>query len=172
MITFRPAGPDDASFLAEMLREAVNWHPGRCMSMAQIMAEPRLAHYVTGWPRPGDGGVIVLADRQPIGAAWWRFFSEDDPGYGFVSVSVPELSMAVVAHWRGRGVGPALLRQAVAAAASHCRQLSLSVERANRAQKLYLSEGFRVVASGTDADTMLRDLDATTGSSVDDTTHR
>jgi GNAT superfamily N-acetyltransferase len=170
MITFRPAGPDDASFLAEMLREAVNWRPGRSMSMAQIMAEPRLAHYVTGWPRPGDGGVIALADRQPIGAAWWRFFAEDDPGYGFVAASVPELSMAVVAPWRGRGVGRALLREAIAAAAPYCRQVSLSVERANRAQQLYLSEGFRVVASDTDADTMIRDLDAVMDRSVADTT--
>jgi len=36
--------------------------------------------------------------------------------------------------------------------------LSLSVERANKAQHLYCSEGFRVVASGRDSDTMVRNL--------------
>src|SRR5690606_26528608 len=91
VITLRPAAPHDASFLAEMLFEAVNWHSERRMSMAQIMAAPELAHYVAGWPRPGDGGVIALADRRPIGAAWWRIFPEDDPGYGFVSADVPDL---------------------------------------------------------------------------------
>lgn len=129
-ITFRSAGPDDAPFLAEMLLEAVNWHPERRMSMTQVLATPALAHYVAGWPRPGDGGVIAVASQRPIGAAWWRFFPEDDPGYGFVSATVPELSIAVVAHWRGRGVGRALLREAIAAAADQCRQMSLSVERA------------------------------------------
>lgn len=114
---------------------------------------------MAGWPRPGDGGVIAVVGEQPIGAAWWRFFPEDDPGYGFVAATVPELSIAVVAPWRGRGVGRALLRAAIAAVAPHCRQVSLSVERANRAQQLYVSEGFRVVASDQDADTMVRDLD-------------
>jgi hypothetical protein len=37
-------------------------------------------------------------------------------------------------------------------------ELSLSVERANRAQARYLSEGFRMVSSGRDADTMVCEL--------------
>jgi GNAT superfamily N-acetyltransferase len=126
--------------------------------MAHVMADPELAHYVEGWPRAGDGGIVAVADLRPIGAAWWRFFPEDHPGYGFVAADVPELSIGVVAAWRGRGVGRALLRAALVAAAPHCRRVSLSVERANRAQNLYLSEGFRVVSSGPDADTMVRDL--------------
>src|SRR5690606_14274885 len=155
--------PDDASFLAEMLVEAVNWHPDRRMSTDQIMATTELVHYVAGWPRPGDGGVIALADDRRVGAAWWRFFPEDDPGYGFVSADVPELSMGVVAQWRGRGVGRALLREAITAVSSRYQQVSLSVERANWAQNLYLSEGFRTVASGRDADTMIRDLGSVGG---------
>lgn len=158
MIAFRPAGAGDAPFLTAMLLEAVNWQPGRHVPLARVMADPALARYVAGWPRPGDGGIVAVEDLRPIGAAWWRFFPDDDPGYGFVAADVPELSMGVVATQRGRGVGRALLRAALAAAAPHCRRVSLSVERANRAQNLYLSEGFRVVSSGQDADTMLRDL--------------
>ncbi|MGW7072581.1 hypothetical protein ACWGII_29645 [Streptomyces sp. NPDC054855] len=39
-----------------------------------------------------------------------RFFTEDEPAYGFVHADIPELAIGVVADWRGRGVGRALLR--------------------------------------------------------------
>jgi len=35
-------------------------------------------------------------------------------------------------------------------------RISLSVERAHRARNLYLAEGFSVVDSGSDADTMVK----------------
>ncbi len=65
----------------------------------------------------------------------------------------------MVAPWRGRGVGRALLRAAAAQARERgAARISLSVERANRAQVLYAGEGFRVLSSGPDADTMVLDL--------------
>jgi GNAT superfamily N-acetyltransferase len=157
----RPLVAADSSFLVEMLLEAVNWHPERSrLSMASVLADSALSHYVADWPRPDDGGVLAIADEQPVGAAWWRFFTGVDPGYGFVAADIPELSMGVVADWRGRGVGRALLRATKQAAAARCRQISLSVERANRARDLYVSEGFRVLAGGPDSDTMICDLDS------------
>ena len=45
----------------------------------------------------------------------------------------------------------------LARTAGHQR-VSLSVERANFAQRLYRSEGFVVAASGRDADTMVKTL--------------
>jgi GNAT superfamily N-acetyltransferase len=155
----RPLVAADSPFLAKMLFEAVNWHPQRPrLSIESVLADPELAHYVADWPRPDDGGVLAIADGQPVGAAWWRFFTEADPSYGFVADDIPELSMGVVADWRGRGVGRRLLRAAKQAAAAHCHRISLSVERANRARDLYVSEGFRVLASGPDSDTMIYDL--------------
>ena len=73
---------------------------------------------------------------------------------------VPELSIGVAASWRGRGLGRALLRAvAEQARARGISRISLSVERKNYAQRLYLSEGFRIVdSSDKDADTMIKDL--------------
>ena len=158
IVALRPAAGDDGPFLTEMLFEVVNWHSERHLPLAGILADPELSHYVVGWPRPDDGGVVAFVAGQRVGAAWWRFFTEKDPGYGFVAADVPELSVAVVGAWRGRGVGRALVRTAQRAAAAHCRRMSLSVERANRAQALYVSEGFRVLSSGPDSDTMICDL--------------
>jgi GNAT superfamily N-acetyltransferase len=159
-VRLRPLVATDAPFLIEMLLEAVNWDPERQpLPMTRVLADPQLAHYAADWPRPDDGGVLAAAGGHPIGAAWWRFFTPTDPGYGFVRADVPELSMGVVAQWRGRGVGRALLRAAKLAAGAHCRQISLSVERANRARNLYVSEGFRVLTREQDSDTMICDLD-------------
>jgi ribosomal protein S18 acetylase RimI-like enzyme len=73
---------------------------------------------------------------------------------------VPELTIGVAAHWRGRGAGRALLKfVAVQARAAGIRQISLSVERKNFAQKLYLSGGYRTVDSSDKySDTMVKDL--------------
>ena len=164
MPTFRAATAEDVNFLVDMLVEAFGWHPDRPWSRERVLAEPAFAHYVAGWPRPGDLGVVAESTGRPVGATWLRLFTDDDPGYGFVGPDVPELTIGVVPAWRGRGVGRALLRGlAVRARAEELARISLSVERANRAWALYRSEGYRVVASGRDSDTMVKDLTVGSG---------
>ncbi|WP_262286138.1 GNAT family N-acetyltransferase [Micromonospora sp. MA102] len=158
----RAATQADYDFLVDMLVEAMNWLPERNWSREQIMANPELAHYVAGWPRPNDFGLVAVdpADR-PIGAAWCRYLTAADPGYGYVGDDVPELTIGVVETWRGRGVGRALLRPVLDAARERgIRTVSLSVERANFAARLYAAEGFRTVESFEDADTMVAEIAA------------
>ena len=103
--------------------------------------------------------MVAEADGAPIGAAWLRLFTADDPGYGYVADDVPELSMAVAAGWRGRGVGRALLQEITRRARTAGHQaISLSVERANFAHRLYTSDSYRVVQRGPDSDTMVKEL--------------
>ncbi|MEV2255231.1 GNAT family N-acetyltransferase [Streptomyces sp. NPDC050147] len=156
----RAAMTADASFLQDMLVEAANTpsHPGR--SRADTLAAPEVARYVDGWPRATDLGVVAVeTDERAVGAAWLRFFTEAEPAYGFVHADIPELAIGVVADWRGRGVGRALLRALADTARQHgLGYISLSVERANPAAALYYAEGYRVVESRDHADTMLLDL--------------
>ena len=157
----RPAVAGDASFLGDMLVEAANWSTQwRPRSRAQILSAPRTAHYLTGWPRDTDLGVLAEADGRPVGAAWIRYLPATDPGYGFVAPDVPELTIGVAAAWRGRGVGRALLRAVASQArARGIARISLSVERKNYAHRLYLSEGYRIVdSSDAQSDTMIRGL--------------
>ncbi len=159
--TIRPAVASDVGFLADMLVEAVNWSTQwRPKGRARILSAPDTAHYVAGWPQDSDLGVLAEADGQPVGAAWLRFLPATDPGYGFVAADVPELTIGVAAGWRGQGVGRALLRAiAGQARARGIARISLSVERKNYAQRLYLSEGYRVVdSSDAQSDTMGTDL--------------
>jgi phosphoribosyl-ATP pyrophosphohydrolase len=156
----RPAGPQDAGFLADMLVEAVNWSPRWNQSRDSIFATPQIAHYVSGWPRDGDLGVLAESGGRPAGAAWLRFLPPDDPGYGFVAAGVPELTIGVDPLWRGRGVGRALLAAlADRARAAGIARISLSVERENYARRLYQAAGYRVVdSSDRHSDTMITSL--------------
>ncbi len=159
-VSLRVATADDRPFLALMLVEAVNWAPDRHIAVAAILAEPSLARYVAGWPAAGEIGVVAVEDDFPIGAAWLRFFDASDPGFGFVAPDVPELSLAVAAHRRRRGVGRSLLRDLAARArGAGISAVSLSVERANPAAGLYRREGYVVVGGDGDADVMVQRLD-------------
>lgn len=139
-----------------MLVAAAFWRPDDGPgSIQNVLERPELAHYVLGWPRPGDLGVIA-EDGHPIGAAWLRFLPEHDPGYGFVDAATPELSVGVVPARRGQGVGSSLLEALVASAREHgLIRVSLSVEPDNRAQHLYERFGFQQVSTIGGALTML-----------------
>jgi GNAT superfamily N-acetyltransferase len=156
----RRAGGADASFLVDMVCEAANWHPDRTRPKVDLLADAAVMRYARGWRRPADDGAVAVDEAgEPVGACWYRVLPVTDAGYGFVASGVPELTLGVRPLWRAQGVGRALLVAAcdLARAAGHQR-ISLSVERANFAQRLYRSEGFAVLESGPDADTMVRSL--------------
>jgi RimJ/RimL family protein N-acetyltransferase len=161
----RPATGDDRAFLGQMLAAAADWRPGVTpRPVAEVLAEPSLGHYVRNWPQPGDVGVIAEDEAgDPLGAAWCRAFPADDPGYGFVSPEVPEVSIGVVATARGQGIGRRLLEAlADEARRGGVGRLSLSVEVDNHARLLYADLGFVVVAEADGAVTMLLDLGSAT----------
>jgi GNAT superfamily N-acetyltransferase len=145
MVRTRLATPADRAFLACMLVQAADWRPDAGpRTVDEVLADPALARYVDGWQRPDDVGVIALDSQdQPVGATWWRYFPTSDPGFGFVSPSIPEVSLAVEPARRGQGVGRLLLATLISHAREHgVEKLSLSVEHDNPAQLLYTRLGF------------------------------
>ncbi len=162
-LNLRPAEASDANFLAEMLVAAAFWRPdGPSGRVTDVLSQPQLAHYVAGWPRSGDFGVVALSGQQPVGAAWARVLPESDPGYGFVDGDIPEVSMGVVQAWRGRGVGTSLLNALIANAHEQkLGSLSLSVEPDNPGRRLYERAGFRQVDQVGGSLTMLLRLPGT-----------
>ena len=126
-----------------MLGEAAVWRPDKPTPTAeQVMADPRYALYLAGWPRQGDYGLVAEQDG-PVGAAWYRTYTQANHGHGFVAEDVPELSIAVIAARRHEGIGRRLLVDLIeASVAQGYRALSLSVNDGNPARGLYESVGF------------------------------
>ena len=137
----RPGVPEDLEFLWKMLYEAAGHGD---------LSDPGISLYLEGWGRPHDAAVVALdpGDGRRIGAAWYRLMTPENPGYGFLDASTPELAIGVVPEARGRGVGGALLPAIMdVARARGFGALSLSVRRENTvAARLYERNGFVKVA--------------------------
>ncbi|WP_166659152.1 GNAT family N-acetyltransferase [Labedaea rhizosphaerae] len=157
-VTIRPATADDLPFLLETMVEIAN-SPYYRRTREDLLADPRVRHYVEGWPRPSDVGVIAVRGERPVGVAWVRFFGEDERSDGFVSEDIPELAVGVDAAERGKGAGR-LLMTAVhdAARAAGIRRTSLSVDRPNRAAEMYLAQGYQEVRSTENSRVMVLEL--------------
>jgi GNAT superfamily N-acetyltransferase len=155
VFTLRAATAADVQFMREMLYEAaaVGWtlHGLAPPSLDEVLAHPSNARYLAGYGRAGDNGVIAEDDvGRAIGAAWYRVFTPDQRGDGIVAEpNVPELAIGVRTDARGRGVGAALLHALLQAARdAGFERLSLSVDPANPARRLYARCGFVELPAG------------------------
>ena len=164
-MNIRPATRDDDEFLKKMLYEAAAWNPDwPRQQVIEALADPVLERYHRSWGRPGDAGVIAEIDGVPVGAAWYRLFAVEDPGYGFVDEKTPELGIAVEPIHRRRGIGETLLRALMVQAREEgFTHLSLSVAVHNRSRMMYQRTGFEKVDEAGGSWTMLADLTKTIG---------
>ncbi|HET7137927.1 MAG TPA: GNAT family N-acetyltransferase [Gaiellaceae bacterium] len=130
----------DVPFMRSMLAHAYAWR------VNAFEADIPLSRYVDNWGRPGDVAVIAHETGNRVGAAWLRIFSPDEPGYGYVDDTTPELSIAVVPSRRRHGLGKELMDALLAAAdgAGH-EAVSLSVEADSPAVSFYERNGFESV---------------------------
>src|SRR6266508_3101807 len=132
-----------------MLKHAYHW---------RLNEDPDLpvARYVNNWGRPGDAGLVAW-ENGPIGAAWYRLFPADAPGFGFVDDQTPELTIAVVPSRRGGGLGGRLLNALLERAGEQgYPAISLSAEKGMT--KLYERNVFRPVENDDGTVTMVADL--------------
>jgi GNAT superfamily N-acetyltransferase len=123
-----------------MLRHAFYWRAGGTVEDASLW------QYVAGWGRRGDSAVIALEGGFPVGAAWFRLFSRDEPGFGFVDEQTPEVAVAVVPSRRGHGIGSGLLDALIDVAREQGYVgLSLSVANDSPAMHVFEKQGFEKV---------------------------
>lgn len=159
--TIRPARDGDIDFLRDMLYEAATWRPGEGAAVEEILGDPHVSRYLAGWNRAGDTALVAVDENgQPAGAAWFRFFPVDEPGFGFIDEATPELSIGVRRDLRGRGIGTSLLKALIEKASREgISALSLSVETDNPARALYQHLGFRTVSESDGTHTMRLDIE-------------
>ena len=119
--------------------------------------EPPLTRYVNGWGRPGDRSLIVFDEFVPVGAAWYRLFTGEDAGFGFVDEQTPELAIAVVPSRRGGGLGGQLM-DALLARAREQGHTAVSLSAEKGMTKLYERYGFRPVEEKDGTVTMKAEL--------------
>jgi len=154
----RPLGAADEAWLWEMLYHAVYVTEGQPPLSRDILKHPEIARYAQGWGWPGDLGFAAVnhEDQTLIAAAWLRLWTGEDKGFGYVDETTPELTIAVLPAYRGRGIGTALLVHLIAAARPRYPAISLSVDLDNPALRLYRRLGFEVVGEHDSSLTMIK----------------
>ena len=151
---------DETPFLREMLYTALAWRidvelPPR----AWVLEHPQVVPFHTAWGREGDTGLVAEEDGAPVGLAWYRFFTDEQHGEGFVDEATPEVAVAVMDGMRGRGIGHALMLAIhERARAAGAERVSLSVDPDNPAKGLYLRLGYVDLAEDDEYGRMILDL--------------
>lgn len=159
-VTLRAAGAGDLPFLCEVLADALAWREGGGQrTVDEVLAHPQLARFLEGWPLPGDAGVVAELPQGPVGGAWYRRMSDRDDGYGYLSDSIPVVTVGIRPPYRGRGIGGVLLAGLTERArADGVGALSLSADTEHPAIALYRKLGFVQVGGHGGGITMLLEL--------------
>lgn len=122
--------------LKEFLYEAIFLPDGAQPLPREVTDDPSLRIYWEGFGRePDDRALCAEAKGQIIGAIWCRMLPE---GFGHADRRTPELALAVLAAYRAQGIGSRLIGQMLEALRdAGYAQVSLAVQQANRAHRLY-----------------------------------
>jgi ribosomal protein S18 acetylase RimI-like enzyme len=151
----------DLPFLREMLFEAVFWRASaERPSFEEGLAYPEVTGALADWgERDGDVAVVATVDGVPVGAAWYRYWTEHNSIRGYVDECAPVLVIGVHRDHRRQGVGTKLLGRLVDCASKQAVQrISLAVSKDNHAIHLYRKQGFLEVADTGDSFLMVREI--------------
>jgi ribosomal protein S18 acetylase RimI-like enzyme len=141
-LTIRSLEPRDQQRLWDWLHVALWDPPPAPLRPREVLQHPAVSIYAEGWGREGDVGVVGEVDGEPIGACWMRRI-RGGVGMGYVDDDTPQLGIALLAGYRGRGFGRRLMLAALDAAREYgYRRVSLTVHPQNPAIALYESCGF------------------------------
>ncbi|MBN1535628.1 MAG: GNAT family N-acetyltransferase [Anaerolineales bacterium] len=155
----KPLTPADQPFLWEKLYQAIYIPEGQPPYDRNILHIPELRIYAEHWGKPDDIGFIALADEKPAGAVWLRMLTGEPRGFGYVDDTTPELSIALLPEYRGKGFGSQLMTHLFECVKSRYGAICLSVSMNNPAMRLYQRMGFEVVSESDDSYTMVKRLD-------------
>ena len=140
----RPGNNQDIDFVKEMLFEACFWNSNLSRpDIDEFYKNEEFSKLISKWGRVGDRIVIAEDEQNPVGAAWYRLWTESNHSFGFIDSNIPELGIGIRSGYRSQGIGRKLLRKLIHTAHEDgFEALSLSVDPSNFARKLYESEGF------------------------------
>lgn len=143
----RWAAKADEPFLFEMLFQSLFIEKGQEPYSREVLKKPNIARYVKNWGRDGDLGFIAETAEtgEKVGAVWCRLSNGEDRGFGYLDDETPEMGIALLPEFRGKGVGTALMKRLLEVASQNYPAICLSVSPNNPAIRLYERFGFETV---------------------------
>ena len=141
--TIREIQKQEYPLLDNFLYEAIFIPEGIEPPPKTIITSPELQIYVERFGAlKDDWGLMAEVDGKVVGAVWVRIMND----YGHIDDETPSLAISLYKEYRGFGIGTAMMKEILALLKSHgYSQVSLSVQKANYAVKLYLKVGFTII---------------------------
>ncbi len=129
--------------LGDFLYEAVFIPDGVQPPDKSIINLPELQVYIENFGQKKDDACLVAeADSKIVGAVWVRVMND----YGHVDEKTPSLAISLYKEYRGHGIGTAMMKAMLfKLKESGYEQVSLSVQKANYAVRMYKALGFEIV---------------------------
>ena len=143
MTSIRNIRPEEIPVLDDFLYEAIFIPEGVPAPPRSIIENDDLQVYVRDFGKlPDDRCLVAEVDGMIVGAVWTRIMDD----YGHIDNQTPSLAISLYKEYRGRGIGTELLRRMLERLrAEGYKSVSLSVQKANYALRMYERAGFVTV---------------------------
>lgn len=154
--TIREMSPAEYPLLNNFLYEAIFIPDGVEAPPKSIIYSPELQVYVADYgTQTHDRALLAEINGQAVGAVWVRIMND----YGHIDNKTPSLAISLYKGYRGLGIGTALIREMLDILKdTGYEQVSLSVQKANYAVKMYLKLGFEIVSEKEEEYIMVKRL--------------
>ncbi len=134
--------------LSDFLYEAIYIPKGEKPPRRDIVEQPELKLYYEDFGS-GEADYCFVAedDGRVVGAVWTRIMDD----YGHVDNDTPSLAISLYKEYRGKGIGTRLMSHILELLRNKgYKQVSLSVQKANYAVKMYEKACFKTIEENGD----------------------
>ena len=153
---FRELRHGETDLLKEFLYEAIFVPEGSEPPPGSIIYKPELKIYYENFGTAKADHCIVAEDSgRVVGAVWFRIMDD----YGHVDDCTPSIAISLKPEYRGRGIGTSMMRAMLKKLRVRgYDRVSLAVQKANYAVRMYKDLGFRTVRENDQEYIMICDL--------------
>ena len=146
--TIRTMKKQEFPLLEDFLYEAIFIPEGMEVPPRSVISLPELQTYIKDFGLLKDDFALVAEiERQIVGAVWVRIIND----YGHIDSSTPSLAISLYKDYRKHGIGIAMMKEMLNLLRNHgYKSVSLSVQKANYAAKMYQKLGFKIVNENKD----------------------
>ena len=136
------------SVLGDFLYEAIFIPEGVKPPPREIIEQPELQVYISDFGKhKGDCCLVAELDKRIIGSVWVRIMND----YGHIDDETPSFAISLYPGYRNHGIGTALMKSMLELLkAENYKQVSLAVQKANYAVKMYKNVGFEIVGENAE----------------------
>ena len=142
-INIRKMRESEYALLNDFLYEAIFIPEGAELPPKSIINVPELQVYVADFGRRKDDYCLVAeVDGAVAGAVWVRIMND----YGHIDDDTPSVAISLYKEYRGCGIGTEMMKRMLSDLQERgYKKVSLSVQKANYAVKMYQGVGFEIV---------------------------